>query len=142
MDKQDEALKLLRNIRRIDHVVKMLQEQIDKIYATLTNATVKPKDINVQSSLPNDPMADMVIQAIEYQKQLQEHQMDLINSKNKALEVIRRMDIDNQQLLLLRYFKGYSVEEVGIKVGYTYRWAWERIHEAEEEFIGLYEKTT
>jgi len=120
----------------------MLQEQIDKLYTTLTNATVKPKEINVQSSLPSDPMADMVIQAIEYQKQVQEYQMELINSKNKALEVIRRMDIDNQQLLLLRYFKGYSVEEVGTKVGYTYRWAWERIHEAEEEFIGLYEKTT
>jgi len=142
MDKQDEALKLLKNIRHIDHVIKMLQEQIDRLYTTLTNATVKPKDINVQSSLPSDPMADLVIQAIEYQKQVQEYQMELINSKNKALEVIRRMDIDNQQLLLLRYFKGYSVEEVGTKVGYTYRWAWERIHEAEEEFIGLYEKTT
>jgi len=142
MDKQDEALRLLKNIRHIDHVIKMLQEQIDKLYTTLTNATVKPKEINVQSSLPSDPMADMVIQAIEYQKQVQEYQMELINSKNKALEVIRRMDIDNQQLLLLRYFKGYSVEEVGTKVGYTYRWAWERIHEAEEEFIGLYEKTT
>ena len=142
MDKQDEALKLLKNIRHIDHVIKMLQEQIDRLYTTLTNATVKPKDINVQSSLPSDPMADLVIQAIEYQKQVQEYQMELINSKNKALEVIRRMDIDNQQLLLLRYFKGYSVEEVGLKVGYTYRWAWERIHEAEEEFIGLYENTT
>ena len=96
MDKQDEALKLLKNIRHIDHVIKMLQEQIDRLYTTLTNATVKPKDINVQSSLPSDPMADLVIQAIEYQKQVQEYQMELINSKNKALEVIRRMDIDNQ----------------------------------------------
>ena len=142
MDKQDEALKLLKEIRRINHVIEVLQEQIDKIYATLTNATVKPKDIDVQTSLPTDPMAEMVIQAIEFQKQLQEHQLELVERKNKALNVIRHMEIDHQQLLLLRYFKGYSVEDVGIKVGYTYRWAWEKIHQAEEEFIGIYEKTT
>ena len=142
MDKQDEALKLLKEIRRINHVIEVLQEQIDKIYATLTNATVKPKDIYVQTSLPTDPMAEIVIQAIEFQKQLQEHQLELVERKNKALNVIRQMEIDHQQLLLLRYFKGYSVEDVGIKVGYTYRWAWEKIHQAEEEFIGIYEKTT
>ncbi len=142
MDKQDEALKLLKNIRHINHLIEQLQEQIDEIYTLLTNATVKPKEINVQSSLPNDPMADKVIKAVEYQTQLQEYQTELIQLKNKALNVIKKMDIDNQQIILLRYFKGYSVEEVGTKIGYTYRWAWEKVHQAEEEFISLYEKTT
>ena len=41
-----------------------------------------------------------------------------------------------------RYFKGWSIEAIGDNVGYTYRWAWEKIHEAEEEFISIYEKTT
>lgn len=138
MDKQDEALKLLKDIRKITHLIEVLQEQIEKTYTTLTNTTVKPKVVDVQTSLPSDPMADMVIQAIEYQTELQEHQTELIKRKNVALSVIKRMDIDNQQLLLLRYFKGYSVEDVGIKVGYTYRWAWEKIHVAEEEFIKIY----
>lgn len=142
MDKQDEALKLLKDIRQINHLIETLQEQIDRIYTTLTNATVKPKTIDVQTSLPTDPMADMLIEAVEYQEQLQKHQKDLIERKNTALTIIRKMDIDNQQLLLLRYFKGYSVEDVGLKVGYTYRWAWEKIHQAEEEFISIYEKTT
>ena len=142
MDKQDEALKLLKDIRQINHLIETLQEQIDRIYTTLTNATVKPKTIDVQTSLPNDPMADMLIKAIEFQDQLQKHQTELIERKNTALAIIRQMDIDNQQLLLLRYFKGYSVEDVGQKTGYTYRWAWEKIHQAEEEFISIYEKTT
>lgn len=140
MDKQDEGLKLLKNIRHINHLIETLQNQIDEIYTMLTNTTVKPKDINVQSSLPSDPMADKLIQVIEYQKQLQEYQMELVSSKQKALDVIRRMDIDNQQLLLLRYFKGYSIEDVGLKVGFTYKWAWEKIHKAEEEFLGIYEE--
>ena len=142
MDKQDEALKLLKDIRQINHLIETLQEQIDKIYTTLTNATVKPKVVDVQTSFPSDPIADMLIKAVEYQEQLQTHQKELIERKNIALNIIRRMDIDNQQLLLLRYFKGYSVEDVGQKTGYTYRWAWEKIHQAEEEFISIYEKTT
>lgn len=140
MDKQDEALKLLKNIRHINHLIETLQNQIDEIYTILTNTTIRPKEINVQNSLPSDPMADRVIEVIEYQKQLQEYQLNLVNSKQKALDVIKKMNIDSQQLLLLRYFKGYSVEDVGEKVGYTYRWAWERIHQAEEEFIGIYEE--
>lgn len=142
MDKQDEALKLLKNIRHINHLIEQLQEQIDEIYTMLTNTTIKPKEIDVQTSLPTDPMADKVIKAVEYQTQLQEYQSELIQLKNKALNVIKKMDIDNQQIILLRYFKGYSVEDVGTKIGYTYRWAWEKVHQAEEEFISIYEKTT
>lgn len=139
MDKQDEALKLLKNIRHINHLIDQLQDQIDEIYTMLTNTTIKPKEIDVQTSLPTDPMADKVIKAVEYQTQLQEHQSELIQLKNKALNVIKKMDIDNQQIILLRYFKGYSVEDVGTKIGYTYRWAWEKVHQAEEEFISIYE---
>lgn len=142
MDKQDEALKLLKDIRHINGMIMRLQEQIDEIYTALTNATVKPKEIDVQTSLPADPMAERVIKAVEFQKKLQEYQIELIERKNKALNVIRQMNVDNQQLLLLRYFKGYSIEEVGQNVGYTYKWAWEKIHIAEEEFISIYEKTT
>lgn len=142
MDKQDEALKLLKNIRHINHLIEQLQEQIDEIYTMLTNTTIKPKEIDVQTSLSTDPMADKVIKAVEYQTQLQEYQSELIQLKNKALNVIKKMDIDNQQIILLRYFKGYSVEDVGTKIGYTYRWAWEKVHQAEEEFISIYEKTT
>ena len=52
MDKQDEALKLLKDIRHINGMIMRLQEQIDEIYTALTNATVKPKEIDVQTSLP------------------------------------------------------------------------------------------
>lgn len=142
MDRQDEALKLLKDIRHINHLIDQLQEQMDELYTTLTNTTTKPKEIDVQTSLPPDPMADKVIKAVEYQKRLQEYQAELIDKKNAALAIVKQMNVDNQQLLLLRYFKGYSVEDVGQKIGYTYRWAWEKIHLAEEEFITIYEKTT
>ena len=114
MDRQDEALKLLKDIRHINHLIERLQEQIDEIYTNLTNATVKPKEIDVQTSLPSDPMADKVIKAIEYQKQLQDYQTELIERKTKALNVIKQMNIDNQQLLLQMIFRGRSRTEYRI----------------------------
>lgn len=142
MDKQDEGLKLLKEIRTINHLIEDLQMQIDEVYTMLTSTTVKPKQVDVQTSLAPDPMADRVIKILEYQTRLQEHQRLLIEKKNVALKIISQMDVDMQQVLLLRYFKGYSVENVGERIGYTYRWAWEKIHQAEEEFILLYEKST
>lgn len=140
MDKQDEALKLLKDIRHITRTIDELQMQIDATYTMLTNTTVKPKQIDVQTSLPSDPMADKICTLIEFQETLQDYQSELITQKNIAIKIIRQMEIEKQQVLLLRYFKNYSIEEVGEKVGYTYRWAWEKIHQAEEEFISLYEK--
>lgn len=141
MDKQDEALKLLKEIRGINRTIEQIQEMIDVVYSSLTNTTVKTKEIDVQTSLPSDPMGDSIAKVIEYQKTLEEYQSQLIDKKMRALNIIQQMSIEFQQLLLLRYFKGWSIEAIGEKVGFTYRWAWEKIHLAEEEFISIYEKT-
>lgn len=140
MDKQDEALKLLKDIRTINKQIEQLQELIDSVYTSLTNATVKPKEINVQTSLPADPMADKVAEIVEYQKTLEDYQLSLVEKQMMAIKIIQQMNIEYQHLLHLRYFKGWSIEAIGDNVGYTYRWAWEKIHLAEKEFISLYEK--
>ena len=142
MDKQSEGLILLKDIRHISRQIEELQEEIDKVYALLTSTTIKPKEVDVQSSGAPDPMADKIIQMLEYQSELERQQTELFSKKNIVIKIIYQMDIQNQQILLLRYFKGMSVEEMGEQIGYTYRWAWEKLHQAEEEFISLYEKTT
>lgn len=141
-DKQDEGLKLLKEIRSINHMIEELQMQIDGIYSMLTSTTVKPKEINIMTSSDPDPMATRMCKILEYQEQLQKHQAELCDKKLLALKVIQQMDIDNQRIIILRYYKGYSVEEIGEKINYSYRWAWEKIHDAEKEFLNIYEKTT
>lgn len=140
MDRQDEALKLLKDIRHINHLIERLQEQINEIYTNLTNATVKPKEIDVQTSLPADPMADKVIKVVEYEKQLEDYQKDLIERKNIAIGIIRQLDIDSQQYLILKYLSNKTIEEIGRIVGYAYRQTWENIHRAEQQFIDIYSK--
>lgn len=141
-DRQSEGLKLLKNIRTINRQIEQLQELIDSVYTSLTNTTIKPKEIQVQTSLPADPMADKVATVVEYQKTLEEYQQQLVGQRMIAIRIIQQMAIDNQHIILLRYFKGWSIEAIGDNVGYTYRWAWEKIHEAEEEFISIYEKSS
>lgn len=141
-DKQDEGLKLLKEIRSINHMIEELQMQIDEIYGMLTSTTVKPKEMNVQTSGDNDPMASKMCKIIEFQEQLQTYQSELCEKKLTALKIIQNMNIDNQRIIILRYFKGYSIEDIGYKINYSYRWAWDKIHEAEKEFLEIFEKTT
>ena len=138
MEKQDEALRLLKDIKHINYLVIKLQEQIDEIYTSLTNATVKPKEIDVQTSLPSDPMADKVIKIVEYEKQLEDYQKELIDRKNIALGIIRQLNIDSQQYIVLKYFSNKTIEEIGSIVGYAYRQTWENIHKADQQFIDIY----
>ena len=138
MDKQDEALRLLKDIKHINHLIEKLQEQIDEIYTALTNATVKAKEIDVQTSLSPDPMADKVIQAVEYERQLEDYQRELIERKNVALGIIRQLSIDDQQYIVLKYMSNKTIEEIGQIVGYAYRQTWENIHRAEQQFIEIY----
>ena len=140
MDKQDEALKLLKDIRHITRQIELVAEEIEKSYTRLTNTTVKAKQIDVQVSLPSDPMADGVIQLVEYQKQIDEYRKDLIEKRSIFFMVMGNISAESQVYLTLRYLQNKSVEEIGDDQGYGYRRSWDKLHEAETEFIETYLK--
>ena len=138
MDRQDEALKILKDIRHIYRLIEQLQEDIDRIYTSLTNTTVKPKEIDIQTSLPADPMADKVALMVEYEKKLEAYQLDLIERKNLVIDTIKTMDVDNQQYIILKYMNNKTIDQIASIVGYGSRQTWENIHKAEQQFIEIY----
>lgn len=140
MDKQDEALKLLKDIRHITRQIELVAQEIEESYTRLTNTTVKPKIVDVQTSLPSDPMADGVIKLVEYQKQLDQYRKDLIAKRSIFFDVLGNISIESQVYLTLRYLQDKSVEQIGDEQGYGYRRAWDKLHEAETEFIEEYLK--
>ena len=77
---------------------------------------------------------------MEYEKKLEEHQMNLIERKNIAINTIKLMDIDSQQYILLKYMNNKTIEEISKIVGYGERQTWENIHKAEQQFIDIYTK--
>lgn len=141
MDRQDEALKLLKDIKSINRMIEELQMQIDEIYSMLTSTTVKPKEINVQSSGDADPLATKMCKILECQEELQKHQTELCERKSKAIKIIQQMDIDNQSIIVMRYFRGLTIEEIAEELHRSsYYHTWEVVHKAEEEFCDIYSK--
>lgn len=138
MDKQDEALKLLKDIRHITRQIELVAQEIDASYTRLTNATVKAKVVDVQTSLPADPMADGVIELVEYQKQLDCYRKELIEKRSIFFEVLGKISAEAQVFLTLRYLQNKPVEVIGDEQGYGYRRAWDKLHSAEIEFIEQY----
>ena len=141
MDRSDEGLKLLKNIKHINILIEKLQEDIDNIYTSLTNTTIRAREVDVQTSLPADPMADKIAQAVEYQTLIENYQHELIELKTVALDIIKQMEIKDQQYLILKYFNRKTIDEIGEIVGYAYRQTWENIHSAEQQFIEIYNKS-
>ena len=141
MDRSDEGLKLLKNIKHINILIEKLQEDIDNIYTALTNTTIRAKEVDVQTSLPADPMADKIAQAVEYQTLIENYQHELIELKTVALDIIKQMEYRDQQYIIMKYFNRKTIDEIGEIVGYAYRQTWENIHHAEQQFIEIYNKS-
>jgi len=138
-DKQDEGLKLLKEIRSINHMIEELQMQIDGIYSMLTSTTVKPKEINIMTSSDPDPMATRMCKILEYQEQLQNYQSELCAKKLLALKIIQQMNIERQQIIIMRYYKGLTIESIADELHRSsYYHTWEIVHQAEEEFCTIY----
>lgn len=141
-DKQHEGLKLLKDIRSINKMIEELNLQIKELYSKMTSTTITPKEVNVQSSGNPDPLGDAMAVYVEYEKQLQDYQLELCKKKMIAIKVIKEMSIDCQTIIILKYFKGKTIDKISEEIGYSWRWTWEKTHEAEQEFIGIYEKST
>ena len=140
MARQDEAIKLLKDIRNISHVIEIAEEQIDRLYTSLTNATIKPKEVDVQTSINLDPLGDKMAQIIEYQEKLKQYHMELLNKKGIALDVLKHMEPEEQKILTLRYFKGLTVEATADELEMSYFGAWKKLNRVEETFCELYAK--
>lgn len=136
---KNEALELLKSIRRITEMIEELQEEIARIYAMLTSTTVKAKTVDVQTSLPEDPMGTRVAEIIEYQEQLENYQKELCNKKCQVLITLKNLDVEEQRVLLLRYFKVMSIEKVAEEMEWSYYWTWQKLHKAEESFCEHYQ---
>jgi len=138
-DKKDEGLRLLKDIRRIEHLIETLTEDIERTYSMLTSTTVKPKELNVQSSGESDPMSSRIITVLEYKEKLEEHISNLCAKKNLALDILKQMDSEQQIMLTLRYIEGKTIEEVSEELNRSsYYHTWEVLHKAEEQFCEIY----
>lgn len=138
-EKKDEGLKLLKDIRHISHRIEELQEDIDRTYSMLTSTTIKPKDVDVQTSSDPDPLATKMSSIIEYKEQLLEFQSELCRKKKIVLSIIKSMELEEQRMLTIRYIEGLTIEKVAEALNRSsYYHTWELLNKAEEHFCQIY----
>ena len=140
MARQDEAIKLLKDIRHIYHIIEIAEEEISRLYTALTSTTIKPKEVDVQTSINPDPLGDKMAKIIEYQEKLKQYNMELLEKKGTALDILKQMTAEEQEVLLLRYFKGLSVEATAEELDMSYFGAWKKLNRVEEHFCEIYAK--
>lgn len=138
MNKQDEAIKLLKDIRHISHLIDIAEEEISKLYTALTSTTIKPKEIDIQTSGNIDPLGDKMARIIEYQEKVAQYHIELLAKKEKALDILKKMDAEEQEILLLRYFKGLTVELTAEELNMSYFGCWKKLNRVEEKFCEIY----
>ena len=138
--KRDEAIKLLKDIRSMIHNCIILEEEMAKLYTALTSTTIRIKEVDVQASGAMDPLGDKMAEVIEYQTKLKDYQVVLYTKKSMALDVIKTMTSEEQELMMLRYFKGYSIEKVSELLDMSYFGMWKKLNRIEEKFCEKYEE--
>lgn len=138
----ENGLEILKSIRSITKMIRRLQEELDMTYSSATNITQKIKAISVQTSASGDSMADRIAEIIEYQNQIEAYQNELYKKKGVVLHTLMMLPVEEQQMLLLRYFKGMTIEGIAEELDWSYRWTWDKLHEAERKFNEKYSVTS
>lgn len=142
MAKQDDAIKLLKDISKLSHVIEIAEDEISRLYTSLTNTTIKPKEVDVQTSINLDPLGDKMAQIIEYQEKLKQCHMEMLEKKGIALEVLKQMEPEDQKILSLRYFRCLTIEATAEELGMSYYGTWKKLYRVEDTFCEIYSKIT
>lgn len=130
----------LKQIRDINITIISLQLEIERINTMLTSTTIRPKEVDVQTSGQADPMADKVIKKVEYEKKLKDFLSRQIGIKEDALKLIDMLDRqEDKSFLMLRYLNCMSYKEIMDKVELSLAAVKKRLSEAERRFNVLYD---
>lgn len=129
----------LKQIRDINITIIALQREIENINTLLTSTTIKPKEVDVQTSIKADPMADKIIQKVEYEDKLISFFNEQLKLKTMALTLIDKLDKqEDKSILMLRYINCMTYKEIMDAMDYSQSGVNKRLREAEKAFNALY----
>lgn len=134
------GVEFLEQIRLINDVIKGLRREIENINTLLTNTTIKPKEIDVQTSLPSDPMADNIIKKLEYEDKIRTQINKQIKIKTEALALIDRMSPEDKGVLIFKYINCMRIKEIAEEMDIGVTLVKSRLKEARKHFNELYDQ--
>ena len=131
----------LKQIRYINITIISLQLEIERINTMLTSTTIRPKEVDVQTSGQADPMADKVIKKVEYEEKLKDFLRRQMEIKTDAIAMIDELDSqEDKAVLMLRYINCMTMKELEDAIDKKHTVATKKLREAEVSFNKLYEQ--
>ena len=131
----------LKQIRDINITIIGYQLEIERLNTSLTNTTIKPKEVDVMTSIKADPMADKIIEKVEYEKKLIDALNRQIKIKTDALNFIDRLDSqEDKALLILRYINCMTHKDMADKMDCSVSSVKNKLRIAEAHFNQIYIK--
>lgn len=128
----------LEAMKKLDGLVRVLEEQIALDNDMLTNKAVHYKDMPVQTSGAKDQIGETVPDIVDTESQIKEYIQRLQKRKSETLNLIQVMDEEQQKLIMLYFMQNKTLEQIAEEMGRSYKWTWMKLHEAIKEFEILY----
>lgn len=117
-----KAKDYLLQVRRINKLIELKQNEINKLNLYLGVKAVNYEGERVQSSNTMD-RTDLICKIVDFEIELKEYIKQLIDLKKEIMQTIDKLDeADLIKLLYLRYFDFKTWEEIAITMNYSYRW--------------------
>ena len=131
----------LKQIRDINITIIGYQLEIERLNTSLTNTTIKPKEVDVMTSIKADPMADKIIEKVEYEEKLIDALNRQIKIKTDALNFIDRLDSqEDKALLILRYINCMTHKDMADKMDCSVSSVKNKLRISESHFNQIYIK--
>lgn len=134
------AKQYLKQITRLDNLIKSKLEQIEELRSLAEKVTVEAKLVKSynKNSYQSDKVGDVVVKIVDLNNEINEYIDRLVDLKAEAIRLIDSLEDPDYRLLLnLRYINGYTFERIAVEMNYCYRWITKLHGRALEAFNGV-----
>ena len=129
----------LKQIRDINITIIGYQLEIERLNTSLTNTTIKPKEVDVMTSIKADPMADKIIEKVEYEEKLIDALNRQIKIKPDAINMLDELESqEDKAVLILRYINCMTHKGMSDKMDCSVSNVKNKLRVAENRFNTIY----
>lgn len=116
------AKEYLTALKKLDIRIKQKKEHAEELRQAVTGTeSFDYSKLRVQASLTEDKLGDSVIKIMELEYEIQQLIIDMHEQKNRIINEIHDLDnADYIRLLYMRYVEYLSLEEIAVKMCFSY----------------------
>lgn len=116
------AKEYLMALKKLDIRIKQKKEHAEELRQTVTSTgSFDYSKLKVQASITDDKMGDTIIKIMELEYEIQQLIIDMHEQKNRIINEIHDLDnADYIRLLYMRYVEYLSLEEIAVKMCFSY----------------------